>query len=235
MRKPLRVPSGRTRGSRKHESPSWRLREDEERVAHRRRAEPLVAGELVLAVADRLGARRVGADVGAALLLGHRHAAERAALPGRRAQAGVVLERREPRLPLGRELRAARAAPAPPRTSSRCGHVWPASTCAIEREERRAGDVRAGARLAPGERVQPVPDARRRAASARPGGTRPRRSGCRSGRACAAAAGSRSRAGPTRAARRPGARRTTLARSCAQPAPSRASASTSGRFSRKRL
>ena len=58
------------------------LREHEERVAHRRRAEPLVAGDLVLgagaAAVERPRRRGVGAHVGAALLLGHRHAAERA-------------------------------------------------------------------------------------------------------------------------------------------------------------
>ena len=74
------------------------LGQDEEQVAHRGAAEPLVAGELVLgsaparpAAGQRGRARRVRADVGAALLLGHRHAAERARLlargpsaPGRR-------------------------------------------------------------------------------------------------------------------------------------------------------
>ena len=50
------------------------------------RAEPLVAGELVLGAGppplSGVATRRVGAHVGAALLLGHRHAAERAGLLG---------------------------------------------------------------------------------------------------------------------------------------------------------
>ena len=54
------------------------LREDEEEVAHRRAAEPLVAGELPPAVVAGQRARGVGAHVRAALLLGHRHAAQRA-------------------------------------------------------------------------------------------------------------------------------------------------------------
>ena len=50
-----------------------RVGEHEEGVAHRRRAEPLVPGEQVLAVAEPRRDRLVGAHVGAALLLGHRH------------------------------------------------------------------------------------------------------------------------------------------------------------------
>ena len=81
------------------------LGEDEEGVAHRRRAEPLVAGELVLgpgaAAVERDGDGGVGADVGAALLLGHRHPAEGAGLVGRRDHPPVVVERVEARLPFG--------------------------------------------------------------------------------------------------------------------------------------
>ena len=43
----LRSPSGSTRGRAKQETPSLGLGEHEEQVAHRRRAEPLVAGERV--------------------------------------------------------------------------------------------------------------------------------------------------------------------------------------------
>ena len=67
------------------------LGEDEEGVAHRRRHEPLVAGQLVLgagaAAVHRAGERGVGADVGAALLLGHPHPGEGAALVRRRARS----------------------------------------------------------------------------------------------------------------------------------------------------
>ena len=50
------------------------LREHEMRVAHRRREEPLVSGEPVAPVGVALGAGEVGANVGAALALGHAHA-----------------------------------------------------------------------------------------------------------------------------------------------------------------
>ena len=46
MRIGLRVPSGSQRGTRKHDSPRG-LRERQERVRHRRRAEPFVAGQRV--------------------------------------------------------------------------------------------------------------------------------------------------------------------------------------------
>ena len=66
------------------------LGEDEEGVAHRRRHEPLVAGQLVLgagaAAVDRAGDGGVGADVGAALLLGHPHPGQGARLLAARAR-----------------------------------------------------------------------------------------------------------------------------------------------------
>ena len=55
-----------------------RLGENQEHVARRVRAEPLVAVDLIGAVAERLGAGDVGAHVGAALALGHRHPGDRA-------------------------------------------------------------------------------------------------------------------------------------------------------------
>ena len=136
--------------------PAGRLREHEEDVAHRVRAEPLVAGQLVRAVAGGLGARRAGAHVRAALLLGHRHAAQRAAL---------VVGQRQPRLPLGRELRVDAQ-----RRDRRVRHRHRAHHAGVglrpQQLERRARDVRAGPRLAPRQRVdlaldraaqQPVP------------------------------------------------------------------------------
>src|SRR5207247_5014146 len=57
-----------------------RLREYQKRVAHRCRAEPLVTVQLILAVLPGPGARRVGPNVRAALLLGHRHAQQDATL-----------------------------------------------------------------------------------------------------------------------------------------------------------
>ena len=133
-----------------------RLSEHEEHVAGRIGAEPLVAGELPPAVADGLGARDVRAHVRAALLLGHRHAAQRAAL---------VVGQRQPRLPLGRERRV-RAQ----RRHGAVGHRDRADHARVglrpQQLERRAGDVRARLRVAPRERVdlaldraaqQPVP------------------------------------------------------------------------------
>ena len=132
------------------------LGEHEEDVAHRRRAEPLVAGDLVVAVADRLGARGVGAHVRAALLLGHRHPAQRAAL---------VVGQRQPRLPLRRQLGVAAQ-----RRDRRVGHRDRAHDAGVglrpQAHQRRAGDVGARARVAPRQRVdlaldraaqQPVP------------------------------------------------------------------------------
>ena len=76
------------------------LREHEKAVAHRRAAEPLVAGQPVRAVplAGCHGPRGVGPHVGSALLLGHRHAEEGAPL-ARSAERAVVVARQEPRHP----------------------------------------------------------------------------------------------------------------------------------------
>jgi hypothetical protein len=72
------------------------LSENEKGVAHRRRHEPLVAGDRVLgAGAAAIGGyrhRAVGAHVRAALLLGHAHSAKRSGLVGRRAQLAVVVK-----------------------------------------------------------------------------------------------------------------------------------------------
>ena len=128
--------------------PALGLRQHEERVAHRRRAEPLVAGELVLgagaAAAERARARRVGAHVGAALLLGHRHAARaRRSSPPPGACAGRS-GRREARLPLRREL-GLRAQ----RRHARVGHRDRTAVARLDlrqhEEERGARHVRARA------------------------------------------------------------------------------------------
>ena len=100
--------------------------------------------------------RRAGPDVRAALLLGHRHAAQRAAL---------VVGQRQPRLPLRRQL-GIRAQ----RRDRGVGHRDRAHHARVrlrpQQLERRAGDVRARPRLAPRQRVdlaldraaqQPVP------------------------------------------------------------------------------
>ena len=85
------------------------LGEHEEDVGHRRRAEPLVASELILgsgsATVERPGVGRVRAHVRAALLLGHRHAGDRRALLGGGDRAGVIRRGGHQRLPLRCQLR----------------------------------------------------------------------------------------------------------------------------------
>ncbi len=85
-----------------------RLREHEKRVAHRRRNEELVADELVSAPwplgADGNRARRVGAHVGPALLLRHRHADRHALLLLGRNVARIVDARLDLRQPLRGEV-----------------------------------------------------------------------------------------------------------------------------------
>ena len=141
--------------------PALDVREDEEGIAHRRRAEPLVPGDLVgrarTARADGARPRRVGAHVGATLLLRHRHATERAHLLRRRDRTWIVRRRREARLPLGRDFRRG--------TQRRhCGvrhrDRAPVSRLDLRQHvgERRAGGMRAGLRLAPRQRVELVRD-----------------------------------------------------------------------------
>ncbi len=74
-----------------------RLRQHQECIAHRGREEPLVTGEPILqSRAPRRGrdsARCVGTDIGAALLLRHAHAHQRALLVPRRCEPRVILTR----------------------------------------------------------------------------------------------------------------------------------------------
>ena len=162
--------------------PALGLGEHEEHVAHRRRAEPLVPGQGVLAVGrERLGPRGVGADVRAALLLGHAHAGQAARLRGGLAQASVVRRGPQPGLPLCCDGRVGA------QCRDRCvGHRDRAAVAGLDlRPDQEAGRAHAGGR--PCRRRGPtvpraVPRRRRpRAARARRGGSRPRRPGCRSG------------------------------------------------------
>ena len=89
--------------ARHHEAghPARRLGEHEEDVVHRGRGEPLVPVQGVLTVHRRRTCLRdVGADVGAALLLGHPHPGEGAELLVGVAYARVVGPRREQGRPL---------------------------------------------------------------------------------------------------------------------------------------
>ena len=188
----LRVPSGSARGTTKHGQPVGRLREHQEHVVHRRRGEPLVPVQGVLALdAGRPRLGDVGADVGAALLLGHAHAGERAALLGDRPDARVVRRRGERR----------RSTPSPARSSTRSAGTaayvieigQPCAGLGVGpgHEAGRAAYVGVRRRRPPAAPTAP-PGARDRprapSASARTGGRRPRRCGGRSGRTSSARA-----------------------------------------------
>ena len=101
--------------------PARRLRQHQEGVAHRRRHEPLVAGDDVFrarpAGARRHGGRGVGAHVGAALLLGHAHADGDAALGAQRARSACRTRATGSWAANRRRARAAAAASARPRWS----------------------------------------------------------------------------------------------------------------------
>ena len=87
----LRVPSGSTRGTTKQVRPPVAWASTRKTSFIGRRGEPLVPVQGVLAVdrrRPRLG--HVGPDVGAALLLGHAHAGQRAGLLRERPEPGVV-------------------------------------------------------------------------------------------------------------------------------------------------
>ena len=80
------------------------LRQHQEGVAHRRRHEPFMPGDAI-GIAVALGARHVGAHVGAALLLGHAHAERHAALGPPRREARIVGTRRDHRHHLRQQIR----------------------------------------------------------------------------------------------------------------------------------
>ena len=133
-----------------------RLGQHEEDVAHRRRGEPLVAGEAVAAVAVRRGLRGAGADVGAALLLGHRHARGDAGLGGGHLELGVVLAAGEQRLVDGGQFGVVAQ-----RRHDGVGHRDRADMAGLGRPHRGLGgadDVRAGAVVCPRRGMQAVAD-----------------------------------------------------------------------------
>ena len=130
-----------------------RLRQHQERVAHRRRHEPLVAVQPERTVAGRLGARLVGAQVRAALVLGHAHADQRRVLLARRHEARVVapaIDQRQPGFGKRRRLLE--------RRHRTIGHRQRTIDAALDlREHVGAGgarDMRARLRLGPRARMQ---------------------------------------------------------------------------------
>ena len=88
----------------KAREPSLGLGEGEEPVAHRRRTEPLVAGDQVFVTGEMAGGGRVGPNVAAALLFGHRHATGQPRLLFRRDEPTVVAGGGQAGLPLGEQL-----------------------------------------------------------------------------------------------------------------------------------
>ena len=192
----LRVPSGSTRGTRKHDSPpgAWaRVRKKSDIGAEVNHLWPTSA---YAAVGRRRRRGGVGAHVRAALLLGHRHAGDQPALGPRRPQPGVVRRRgRAAARRLRREVGGVPAAPARRRRSSRSGTGGPARPRPTRRSSRPGRRARPGGRRPTARRAG---RARRRRSSARAtrGGTRPRRCDGRSGRGCAAPVGSSSASRP---------------------------------------
>ena len=208
--------------------PGVGLGEREEGIRHRRRAEPFVADQLEGALARRDGARGVGAHVRAALLLGHRHADQRAALGRDRRNRRIVLVRQDLGQPLARERRGIAQ-----RRHGGKSHRDRAAHAALDLVQQEggggAGDMRARPRLGPGQVVhalglrpfhQGVPgrverEPRRsagrsgRSSAARADGGWPARRArsrraCRARRrSCAAARGPRPRVRPPRRARGP--------------------------------
>ena len=138
-----------------------RLRQHEKRVAHRRRDEELVADEFVRLArpfgADGNGARRIGAHVRAALLLGHRHADRHALLLLGGNVARIVDARLDLRQPLRGEVSLQFE------TGRRGeGHGDRAAVAGLDLGlhvgARGARHMRAFARIGPGRRMKPVLD-----------------------------------------------------------------------------
>ena len=157
----LREPSGSARGTTKHDNPSgaWaRTRKTSFIGAEVNHLCPCSVYSPVDAGRPRLG--DVGPDVGAALLLRHPHAGQRAGLLGDRPDARVVRRRGERRRPLlgqgvvdaeGRHRRVRhRDRAAVPRLGLRPGQE-PGRAAYV-------GVLRAGVALLPRRRLQPVPD-----------------------------------------------------------------------------
>ncbi len=138
------------------------LGRDQEGVGHGDREEPLVPHDAVLGArasrARRERARRVGAQIGAALLLGHAHADDRARLLLRGQEARIVGSREEPRRPLGRDV-GLHAESRHRRVADGGRTADPRFDLRQHEEGRPARDVRARPGLRPGARVDPVRDA----------------------------------------------------------------------------
>jgi hypothetical protein len=155
---PLACPVGQPARHEETAQALGRLCQHEERVAHRRREEPLVPGDPVAAspevFARGLGPRRICAHVGATLLFGHAHAERDRTLVHEWHEALVIGRRGELRPP-GRVDRSVVAQ----RRRHCVGHRYRAKDRRLElgeeHERRCALDVAAW-RLAPRRAVQTV-------------------------------------------------------------------------------
>ena len=234
---------GQHPGQQEAGEPPGRLREHEERVRHRGGAEPLVAGEPVRpapswSAAAARTARVVPArtseppcfsviaiPASAAALVG-------APGPARRRSSRAS----QPRHPAGERARAAARSDRHRRVRHRRRAADAGVDLAPHDESGGAGDVRARSRVAPtAPRAGPCRTPRPEQLVVGSGGSRPRRPGARSGRACAAPASAvrPANARPIVSAdRRRGGR--ARAGAPAQPAPSRSTASRSRRRPRRR-
>src|SRR6185437_9584075 len=129
-----------------------RVGEDEEGVAHRRRHEPFVTVKPEAAVSG-LGAGDVGAQVGAALVLGHAHADERGSFLARRAEMRIVVVREDAWQPFLGD-----GAVLPQRRYRTVGHGQRAQHAAFDLAEHvaagRAQHMRARLRIGPRARMQ---------------------------------------------------------------------------------
>ncbi len=188
--------------ARQHEArePAGGVREHEEDVAHRRRAEPLLARERVAAVRERLRARLVGAHVGASLPLRERHPGEETRLVCRGAVAPARTRGPSgpaPTRPSALDPRVARGSRSTSSTAGSPPRPRRRRASRTVRRGRRAARLRVGPRC----RVHAVLHADTHELV--PGGmeTRPRRHGRRNDRRREASACSRSRSGRARAAR----------------------------------
>ena len=219
-----------------------RLREHEERVAHRRGEEPLVADQLV----ERARRRRARAPSRASCSRARRSRPAsrsspcRSVLPRfrrRRDAAAVVVGGDDARQPLARELAAPARAPARTRRSSSAGSSCPGRPGRAGTSAPRARRARPRApRRATRSPCTPCCDRRAPSAGGRPDGTRPRRCDGRSGRT-ACSVGLFSFAGDAERHRLAAGDRA-IGRSAAASAhapPSRASASRSGDVGRPRV
>ena len=208
-RMPFGVPSGRTRGSRKQDSPpgAWASTMNRSPIGAEVNHLWPVSRYSPSPPRHRDGAGGVGPYVGAALLLGHRHARDQAALGLGRPQAEVVLGGRQQRLEAPGQVRRV-----PQRGHEGVGHRHRAAVPGLGRaphvEARGPRHVRPGPGVPPRRRVQPVPHRDRHQLVPGRMEARPRRPGDRSCRGCAASAGSRwpGVRAPARAPSRPGGR-----------------------------